>query len=283
MAFIDVLGGLAGGLSQGLGQVQQNVETRRRNEATSKELALRAMQEQRAAEEAARRAYFEQHAALEDGVEIDPTMPDVAAMIKTVGPGAYVKGKSGKGLMKKPKAQNVLAEQQLEEFGKNRPLREATSALELDEATARKQLMDGMIAQYGPDWRRKMVGNEQIPMQARQAAAMILGKNPEWFLSPQEKLRYSESVGAAAVTAAGMRDMRQAQIGNMTVDNIAQENAAFDRFVASDPGMLELMRKYGGDIQKMKADYMMQRGVRPAPAQTPGGVQMYDSNGKPIS
>lgn len=223
MAWQDLLGGLAGGLSQGLGQVQQNVEARRRNDATNKELMLRQLQEQRAAEEQARLALMAQFNALEPGVEIDPTDP----MVKVAGPGAFVKGPSGKGLTRKKAAAQEQAELGLAEFKLEEPVRAAGRKDALDQASAKSQLIEAFGKEYGPDWRRFLIGNEQVPLQKRQAAATILYGKPEMFMSQGEKLKFSEQVAAAAQTAAAMAPLRQAQAGTIANDDLARMQQLF--------------------------------------------------------
>lgn len=262
MAWFDILGGLAQGLGSGLGQVQQNIEGLRRSTQVDRELALRALQEQRAAEEQARLQLMQKYQAMEPGVEFDPTSPDYADLVKAVGPSAFVKGPSGRGVMKKVDPMRQKAELEVGEFQRQAPLREAELQSGLDSAKMLTQLREQFTAKHGPDWMKKIL---HMPLPERQMAAIALGKRPDTFLRPEE----SEQVLAAAQTAAAMAPLRQAQATNYGDQSVGRLRTDFNQYLQTPAGKLEMGKFLGDPEAHFRAWLQRQQGVGAVPSGLP--------------
>lgn len=255
MAFMDILGGLAGGLSQGLGQVQQNVEARRRSTEAEREMLLKQLMAARQQEELARQQALTPITALEDGVEFDPNDPTYAPGVKLTGPSAFVKGTTPGKLMKRRKASDVKADKELAEWDKGAPEREATRALIARTQAMQQSAFNLFEQKYGPQWVENIRDMDQ---KDRMVAGMMLMKDKDAFLRPEE----APGVLAAGISAAGSRDTAKIYASaqgagrGMTPDQLLDNYRAYIS-AKGGPGTQarnELRDKFGNDqIAHMKA------------------------------
>ncbi len=287
MAWFDILGGLAGGLNQGLGQVQQNVEARRRSTQAEREMLLKQLEAVRQQEEIARAQALTPINALEEGVEFDPTDPTYAAGVKIAGPGAFVKGASGKGLMKKPKASTIKAEKELAEFDSNAPIRAGERQSALKKQQMQQSAFNLFERKYGPDWVEKI---PNMDLKERTLAGVMLMGSNDAFLQEAEK----SGPIAAAISADGYVRSAQARTGNEGL-NADRENdnerALLSLYYTTlkdyKTGMAqELRNQFGGDQVAHYKAWRQRMGQSPVPAMgsaSVAGERVYDSNGRPIS
>lgn len=253
MAWQDILGGLAGGLSQGLGQVQQNVEARRRSSREERETLLAQLAAAQRAEELARQQALTPINSLEEGVEFDPSDPTYAPGVKIAGAGAFVKGPSGK-LMKKPKAQNVMADQQLADYEAGA----AGRAGEREAALRKQRMQQSAFAlfekKYGPNW---VEGIRDMDAKDRQVAGTMLMGDKDAFLRPEE----TPSVIASKISADGYiksAAMRGGGEGAMT-DDMRQLIVAFDNHISKGgPGYQRFRTVHAGDREAAFREYLQQ-------------------------
>lgn len=237
MAWFDLLGGLAGGLNQGLGQVQQQQEQLRRSTQQERELALRALQEQRAQEEAELQAAQAAYNAAEPGNLFDPADPTVQKMLKRLGPAAFTKGPDGKSLTKKMSAGQQKAELELGEFQAAKPLREAELKAAMENVQFQHQMKEQFAATHGADWMRRI---PRMSLPERQMAAIVLGQRPNTFLRPDE----SEAVMAAGITAAAMKPQRDALAANYNDQQLSNMRQQFNQYLTTPAGKLEMATQF---------------------------------------
>lgn len=282
MAFLDKLGGLASGLLGGLGEVRQNVEAQRRSTQEQRQQLLQALQERRLQEQQALAEAQMQYSTLEPGVGLDPSDPAVANIIKHLGAGAFVKGSQPGQIMRKMNPQTELAQVQLESVRANQPLETAQRNLQMGEVQDTEALMAGLREKYGQDFRRRLF-DSSIPMTERQGYGASLYKKPDFFMTPEEKLKYSEQVAAAALQAQAMGNLRQAQSADIGINNQQAWENQFDKMADNNAELLTLrLRNLPEYLARRQAYVASQMGNVRSAAPSGGGVVVYDENGNRV-
>lgn len=256
MAWFDILGGVAGGLNQGLSQLQQAQQAKQLEERQQAQLRLQQAQEERirqlqqAQEERAaaaevRAAALNRYNALQYGVEMDPSIdPD---MIRTVGAGAFIKGPQG-GIMKKMTPSEQKAEQEAKEYLATAPDRALDREISTVAARQRQQLLENVERNYGPDWITRV---DSMAPAMRRAIGKLLLASDDVFLRPEE----TATGYAAGVNAAAMAPLRTIQGGNMLTDNDLQRAVAamklWQEYSQTPKGMLDV-KKLGEEPARQK-------------------------------
>jgi hypothetical protein len=290
MSFLDILGGLAGGLNSGLGQVQARQDEQRKLANIDKEALLRQYQEKRLQDAQDLAEAQAQYGAMEDGVEHDPTDPVLGHLVKRLGAAAFIKGPNG-GLMKKQRAADALAEINLAEAQKNQPINALKREMEAGDLGRRQALIKSLESQFGPDWQSQLA-NPKIPLDKRQAwGQQLFGKNDALY-SPQERLQYSDVVAAAHENAMAMAPYRAAgaqaslaQAGDVSINNKQKYEDQFDKLTEKNMKMMMLKMNNLPEYLRLRSAFVQEQmgptGPAPAAPQS-GGRIVYDVNGNPI-
>lgn len=221
MAWFDILGGVAGGLQQGLGQLQQAQQAKQVEGRQQALLKIQQEQEARAAKQQALEMAQAKLTAMAPGEDLDPNDPEVAFIRQQLGTGVFVRGKAGDRIQRRMSPAEEKAFLELSAY--KDPAAEAIRKAELlrQERTTqeRQRIEDMLVSRFGPDYQIKLHEYDKVPRNIREQIGGMLG-NPELFSSPEEKLQRTTanariaadaSIAAAKLQTAALTPYRDAQ------------------------------------------------------------------------
>jgi hypothetical protein len=284
MSFLDKLGGLAGGLAGGLGQVQQQQEMQRRSTLDQRRLLLEQMQQERLAEQAELAKAQTIAQSWEEGVDLDPNDETFKFAVAKLGSGMLVKNPQTGRPMKKKTPQQQLAEIQAHSAELNQPLEAAQRDMQMGDVEATKSFIEEMSAQYGPDFRKRLMNASEIPLETRRSAGQMLYQKPNLFLSREELLRTDPQYLTGMANAAAMGSLRANQSADIGINNEQVWAKEFDSLAEGNVELARMkMRDLNGYLAAKQKYVEMRRGQSgAASASVPGGRKIYDMDGNLI-
>lgn len=251
MAWYDLAAGITGGLAAGLNQLQDIQLARHKQQTVDQQVLLQQLRDQQAAVADARAAAQARFAALQHGVEFDPASdPD---MVRTMGAGAFVKGANG-GIMKKTTPAEAKAEMELDEYSQGAGARKIARGVAEAQARQTQQLMDHVLATYGPNWVDRV--GEMKPELRRAVGKLFLGSDDALLRNEDTPAGISAAgtMGAAAINAAAQKDIRTSTIRDREEDNRLNAKVRFTEYLKTAAGNTHFKQnKQGGAVDTQAA------------------------------